>query len=49
MAENHTEMLAKCRNSAIALVAVESAKAERPRSILPLRVTTAKDCPHPNL
>jgi hypothetical protein len=36
-AEKHSEMLAKCCNSAIALAAFESAKAERPRSVLTLR------------
>jgi hypothetical protein len=36
-AENHSELLAKCCNSSIALAAFESAKAERPRSVLTLR------------
>jgi hypothetical protein len=36
-AENHSELLSKCCNSSIARAAFESAKAERPKSVLTLR------------
>lgn len=36
-AENHSELIARCCNSAVATAAFESAKAERPKSIVTLR------------